>query len=240
MIPIDCIGLGKDYGSQAVLRDVTFSVDAGMVRALIGANGAGKTTLLKILATLITPSTGQARIGGEDVAGKSERVRKGIGYISSEERSFYWRLTGRQNLRFFAVLQRMNAAQSEERIDSLLGRLGLEKMGNRRFQEYSTGMKQSLAIARGLLHDPPVILADEPTRSLSPEAAMRFYEIIRDEAEKGKAILFASHNLAEVDRLADTFICLDEGRVVAEGKRGDLSMRTGIIRDGSLPVAGRL
>lgn len=214
VISIECIDLSKDYSSRRVLSGITFHVEAGSVCALTGANGAGKTTLLKILSTLVTVSSGHARVCGADVALAPEKVRRCIGYITSEERSFYWRLTGRQNLRFFAALYGMDTVRREERIDMLLSRIGLDGMGDRIFREYSTGMKQALSIARGLLHDPQVVLADEPTRSLSVEASERFYDLVRAEAQKGKTILFASHDSAEVQHLTDVVVSLENGRVV--------------------------
>jgi ABC-2 type transport system ATP-binding protein len=234
---VACAGLGKVFGGRSVLCDLSFSVPHGSVCAIVGANGAGKTTLLKILATLVTPSAGRARVCGADVGKSPALARRRIGYMSSEERCFYWPLTGEQNLRFFAALEGMSRSASEAGITRLLDRLGLCQMRGRRFQEYSTGMKQLLSIARGLLHDPPVILADEPTRSLSPEASERFYDLVRDETKNGKTFLFASHNLPEVACLADTVLRLAEGRIAAQGQMKDVVERFPVSAGNSAGVS---
>lgn len=222
------MGLGKDFGPITSLHEFTLRVEGGKTCAVIGPNGAGKTTLFKILATLVAPTRGKALICGKDVTTASRHVCSTIGYVPSEERSFYWRLTGRQNLRFFGALHEMTRAKCDSRIDRLLEGLGLDGAADRRFGEYSAGMKQALSIARGLLHDPPVLLMDEPTRSLSHEASQRLYGLIRTEAEKGKAVLFSSHNLAEVDHMADTVVLLRKGRIVAAGAPEELRRKAGL------------
>jgi ABC-2 type transport system ATP-binding protein len=225
---VTCIDLGKSFAERAVLRHATFSVVEGSILALAGPNGAGKTTLLKILATLIIPSEGTAQICGKDIARDPIRVKRLIGFVSSEERSFYWRLTGRQNLRFFACLHGMSR-ESEPRIDMLLEAVGLKGKGDLRFREYSTGMKQALGIARGLLHDPPVLLLDEPTRSLGPPVARKVRGLLHGLAkEAGKAILIASQNLNELEDLADQFALLHQGNIRALGNRSALQQRAGL------------
>jgi ABC-2 type transport system ATP-binding protein len=214
-LAIECIGLGKSFGKRPAIQDVNLGVRKGSISALVGANGAGKTTLLKILATLIVPSCGTARICGEDiVAGDSIEIRRRIGFASSEERSFYWRLTGRQNLKFFASLHQLTGVEADRRIEPLLALSGLEEAASLPFRQYSTGMKQALGVARALLHDPPVLLLDEPSRSLSPDLAGRVHDLIRHEAKKnGKTILIASHNLNEVEKLCDETVVMHRGTV---------------------------
>jgi ABC-type multidrug transport system ATPase subunit len=233
-IPIECDHLGKNFGSRMALREVTLSVSRGEICALIGPNGSGKTTLLKILAGLIVPSGGTARICGEDVARNPRKAGAKIGFTSSEERSFYWRLTGRQNLKFFIALHNINGADGKMRIDSLLAKMGLKEMGDRRFREYSTGMKQALSITRALLHDPPVLLLDEPTRSLSPDVSLKFYELVRFQSGEGKTILFASQNLIEVERMADSVVILHKGDIRAAGTVAELRRQAGLSDDKGL------
>jgi ABC-2 type transport system ATP-binding protein len=233
-VTVECAHLSKNFGLVAALKEITLTVRPGTICALIGPNGAGKTTLLKILAGLIVPSSGTARVCGEDVARNPRKARAKIGFVSSEERSFYWRLTGRQNLKFFAALHQINGTEGKMRIDSLLEKMGLQEMGDRRFREYSTGMKQSLSIVRGLLHDPPVLLLDEPTRSLSPDVSQRFCDLVQFQASEGKTILFASHNLSEVVRMADSVVILHKGSIRAAGTLAELRRRAGFLNDKGL------
>jgi len=232
---IVCNHLNKSFGQRTVLREVTFEVRGGDILALVGRNGAGKTTLLKILATLITPTDGMVLIGGEDPSRNQLRVKRMIGFVSSEERSFYWRLTGRQNLQFFASLHGINGKEGRKRIDRLLDAIGLEGKGDLRFREYSTGMKQALGIARAMLHDPPVLLLDEPTRSLSPDVARKARQLFHDMAKReGKAILIASHNLSELEGLADHVAILHQGTIRALGDMPTLHQQAGLSGHGTL------
>lgn len=226
---IECLHLGKSFGKRMVLRDISFNLQGGNILTLVGPNGAGKTTLLKILATLITPDTGGASVAGADLIRNQRAVRRSIGFVSSEERSFYWRLTGRENLRFFAALHGVHGKKALARIDSLLEAVGLEAQGASRFREYSTGMKQALGIARAMLHDPPVLLLDEPTRSLGPDLARKVRRFLLDLAkQEGKAILWASQNLNELEELADQAGILHQGAIRAIGSIPALQQQAGL------------
>ena len=178
-----------------VLRGVDLTVDAGEWLGLIGDNGAGKTTLLKIIAGLILPSAGTVRVTGLEVASHGQAVRDAVGYVLADERSFHWRLTPRQNLRFFAALERLGSKEAEPRIEELLARLDLAENGDRPFYELSTGMRQRLAIARSLLRRPRVLLMDEPTRSVDAAHAEAVWPLVRAELEAvdGCAILVTHH-----------------------------------------------
>jgi ABC-2 type transport system ATP-binding protein len=145
--------------TTVALEDVTFAVKEGEVFGLIGPNGAGKTTLLKMLATLILPSKGSIRVSGHDIIANAFAVRQHIGLVSGEERSFYWRISGRKNLEFFSAFYNLSKKVAEKRIDELTALLGITAL-DRMVGKYSSGMKQRLALARGLLHDPPVCLMD--------------------------------------------------------------------------------
>lgn len=178
---IETINLCKKYSNKTALnifsknRDEMLSVDnvnlsikKGELCGLLGRNGAGKTTLIKMLSTLILPTTGAARVNNFDILTEDTKVRSSIGFISSDERSFYWRLTGKENLRFFASLQNIMPGEAGEKIEYFLSLVGLDGKGDVKFQNYSGGMKQRLAIARGVLHDPDILLMDEPTKGLDP------------------------------------------------------------------------
>lgn len=226
---IQCIGLTKGFGNKLVFQDIRFSVKKGHILALVGPNGAGKTTLLKIFASLIVPTGGRALVCGHDVIKNSIRAKRKIGFVPSEERSFYWRLSGRQNLRFFASLHNIQGQERNRRVNAALEAVGLGDKGNIRFSEYSSGMKQALGIARGILHDPPALLLDEPTRSLSPDVAGKVRKLINNKAKKeGKAVLIASHNLKEVEDLADGISIIHHGVIKALGSLSDLKTLAGI------------
>jgi ABC-2 type transport system ATP-binding protein len=199
------------------LRDVSFDVNTGEIFGLIGRNGAGKTTLTKIVATLVQPTTGSVSVRGHDSVSDDEHVRREIGLSTAEERSFYWRLTAEQNLMFFARLHGLRDRVAKQRIKELFARLELEEVSRRRFGELSTGNKQRLAVARALLSNPPVLLLDEPTRSLDPLAAARMREMISSLAQQDPpvTILFTSHNLTEVETLCERVAIISRGRIRA-------------------------
>lgn len=199
------------------LRDVSFEVRAGEIFGLIGRNGAGKTTLTKIVATLVQPTTGDVSVLGDDSVRHDESVRRKIGLATAEERSFYWRLTGEQNLLFFARLHGLSDRTAKQRISELFAKLELEEVARRRFGEMSTGNKQRLAVARAMLSQPPVLLLDEPTRSLDPLAAARMRELIRSLAQQDPpvTIFLTSHNLAEVETLCERVAIISRGRIRA-------------------------
>jgi ABC-2 type transport system ATP-binding protein len=206
---------GKD--PVEALRDVSFEVEPGEIFGLIGRNGAGKTTLTKIVATLVQPTTGNVSVLGHDSVTDDEHVRRHVGLATAEERSFYWRLTSEQNLMFFARLHGLSDRTAKQRIDDLFGKLELDEVARRRFGELSTGNKQRLAVARALLASPPVLLLDEPTRSLDPLAAARMRELIRSLAEQDPpvTILLTSHNLTEVETLCARVAILSRGHIRA-------------------------
>ena len=206
---------GKD--PVEALRDVSFEVETGEIFGLIGRNGAGKTTLTKIVATLVQPTTGNVSVHGYDSVSNDEHVRRDVGLATAEERSFYWRLTSEQNLMFFARLYGLSDRTAKQRIKDVFTKLELDEVARRRFGELSTGNKQRLAVARAMLASPPVLLLDEPTRSLDPLAAARMRELIRSLAKQDPpvTILLTSHNLAEVETLCARVAILSRGRIRA-------------------------
>jgi ABC-type multidrug transport system ATPase subunit len=234
-VAIECIDLNKNFGRRTTLQSISLRVGQGMVMAVVGSNGSGKTTLLRILATLLLPSGGTARILGLDVQRDPLQIQRRIGYVSSEERSFYWRLTSRQNLHFFASLHGISQAERDRRIDALLKAVGIEEIADIPVRECSSGMKQLLGLIRGMLHDPPVLLLDEPTRSLAPDIARRVQHMIRQAAEADrKTVLIASHNLIEVEHIADEIIILHRGVIKASGTLAQLCLSAGVTHGGGL------
>jgi len=211
------------------VEEVDLVVEKGEVFGILGPNGAGKTTLIKILCTLILPTAGSARINGFDIEKESGRVRESIGLVTTDERSFYWRLTGRQNLEFFASLHNFYSDDARNMVDDLLGVVDLKYAADERFLNYSAGMKQRMAIARGLLNDPAVLFMDEPTRSLDPGAAQGLREFIKGEivGERGKTIFISTHNLEEAEELCDRVAIFDDGRIKVIGSPADLKASLG-------------
>lgn len=183
------------------LRNLNLSIQEGEFFGLMGPNGSGKTTLLKILANLILPDQGTVQIGGA------------IGLVSGDERSFYWRLTGRQNLEFFASLCQLAPKEGKKRIAKLCEDLEILNP-NRPFQEYSTGLKQRFALARSLLHDPPILLLDEPTRGLDKKSAEGFRARIQQLVQREKkTVIYATHLVEEASTLFDRAGILNQGRL---------------------------
>ncbi len=199
------------------LRDVSIDIRRGEIFGLIGRNGAGKTTLTKIIATLVQPTSGTVTVHNCDSVRDDARVRAQIGLASAEERSFYWRLTAEQNLMFFARLYGLSMRNARQRIAQLLAQFDLEELARRRFGELSTGNKQRMAVARAMLNTPPVLLLDEPTRSLDPLAASRMRILIGSLADSTPpvTVLLTSHNLAEIEELCARVAVINGGCIRA-------------------------
>jgi ABC-2 type transport system ATP-binding protein len=199
------------------LAGVSFTVGAGETLALVGANGAGKSTLLRILATLLLPTRGTVCLAGHDAVRNAAAVRRSLGFHSGADIGFYPRLNGRENLLFFAALNNLSRQQARKRTQELTDLLGLGEALDRQVRTLSTGTVQRLSLARALLHEPRILLLDEPTRSLDPLAAAEFRRFLREEVvgRCGTTLLFASHTLAEVEQLANRIVILEEGRLVA-------------------------
>jgi ABC-2 type transport system ATP-binding protein len=205
------------------LKNVSFEIAENEIFGLIGKNGAGKTTLTKIIATLVQPTGGQVSVKNFDSVKDEVKVRSLIGLATAEERSFYWRLTSEQNLLFFARLYGMTDKSARNRIDEVFERLGLNELKKRRFAELSTGNKQRLAVARALLPSPPVLLLDEPTRSLDPLAAAEMRDLIR--SLQGVSVLLTSHNLSEVEELCNRVAIISKGEIRTVGTPKNLRLR---------------
>ncbi len=199
------------------LHNINLKISSGDVFCLLGPNGAGKTTLLKILCGLIIPSDGKALISGFDSTFQKQRIKKEIGFVINEERSFYWRLTGIQNLKFFATLNNMNYQYAKNRIDEVVELTDIKDFINDSFSNYSSGMKQKLAIARALLTKPKIIIMDEPTRSLDPMSVARLKDFVINLLNKdiGKTLLIATHDIKFVEEIYHCSIgILDKGKLL--------------------------
>lgn len=194
---------------------ISFSVAKGEIFGLLGPNGAGKTTMIKMLCTLIAPTSGDAFINGYSVAKDQQKVRENLGVMLTGERTLYWKLTGRENLEYFAALYHMDPSYAKRRIDELLDLVGLEGRENMFVENYSTGMRIRLSFAKALLNEAPVLLFDEPTASLDPQSSRLIRDMIRDLKKAGHAIILTTHNMEEADALSDRVAIIDHGRIVA-------------------------
>ena len=197
------------------VEDVSFNIKSGELFGLLGPNGAGKTTTVKMLATLLIPTKGTATIMGNDVVKDAQEVRKRIGFIFGGERGLYWRLSGIDNLRYFASLYGVEPDVSKKRISYLLEMVGLKDRGKERVEGYSRGMKQRLHVARTLLHDPEILFLDEPTIGLDPVGAREFREVIRNLQSEKKTILLTTHYMFEADSLCERVAVIDKGTIIA-------------------------
>jgi len=207
------------------VRGVSFAIEKGELFGLLGPNGAGKTTTIKMLITLLIPTSGSARVLGYDVVKDAREVRKRIGYVFGGERGVYERLSGYDNLRYFAELYGVPAKIQKQRIEELLELVGLKGREHERAEGYSRGMKQRLHVARGLLHDPEVLFLDEPTIGLDPVGARELRATIASLTDAGKTILLTTHYMFEADALCDRIAVISQGQIVAEGTPGQLKSR---------------
>ena len=211
-----------DRPSTTAVREVNLDVRKGELFGLLGPNGAGKTTLTKMLCTLIAPTMGDATIAGHSLR-EAEAVKRKVGLVVTDERSFYWRLSGRRNLLFFAALHRLFGAEAEKRVDAALAAVDLHNVGDRWFDKYSTGMKQRLAIARSLIHRPEILFLDEPSRSLDPTATNRLHNLVTDLVDEQKLTVFLiTHDLVEAEKLCHRVAVMYRGEVQAIGQPAGL------------------
>lgn len=210
-------------GRQTAAREEITAVDGvdlqirrGELFGLLGPNGAGKTTAIRMLCTLLEPSSGVARVWGHDVTRDAEAVRRSIGVLLTGERSVYWKLTGRENLAYFAALYGVPNDVAHRRIAGLLEQVELTLRADDLVERYSTGMRQRLALIKVMLHDPPVLLLDEPTTGLDPQAARNIRDLIRRlHREEGKTIILTTHYMEEADQLCGRVGIIDHGRIIA-------------------------
>ncbi len=215
--------LEENRGRRRSVRQEILAVDhvdlrisRGEMFGLLGPNGAGKTTTIRMLCTLLEPTEGTARVLGADVVKEAEEVRRRIGVVLMGERSVYWKLTGRENLEYFAALYHVPASVARQRIETLLAEVELTGRADDLVERYSTGMRQRLALVKAMVHDPPVLLLDEPTTGLDPQAARNIRDRIRHlQRSEGKTIILTTHYMEEADQLCARVGIIDHGRIIA-------------------------
>lgn len=223
--------LSKTYQNRGkvvtAVSSITFAVNRGELFGLFGPNGAGKSTLVRMLTTLLVPTSGTATVNGYDVVRQEMQVRASIGLVTAEERSFYGRLTARQNLQFYAAMQNVPRPQIARRIAAVLELFGLGHKADAAVQSLSTGQKQRLNMARALIHDPPILFLDEPTKSMDVQTSDFVKALIRDELvnRQGKTVVFISHELYEMENFCDRVIILANGTMQAIGTPAELGAR---------------
>jgi ABC-2 type transport system ATP-binding protein len=213
--------LSKKFGDFLAVDGVNLEVKAGEVLALLGPNGAGKTTTVRMLTSVLRPTSGWARIAGYDVVEKPEKVRASVGVLT-EQHGLYGRMPGDEYLDFFAQIYGMDDVTRRQQVDYLLNQFGLDEARHRRVAEYSKGMRQKLALARALIHNPLVLLLDEPTSAMDPESARLVRNSITELRSAERSIILCTHNLAEAEELADQIAIIRRGKIIAQGSPNGL------------------
>ena len=216
----------KKRGEIRAADGISFRVAPGQIYGLLGANGAGKTTTLRLLATLLQPTSGTATVAGFDVAREAQQVRANVGFLAAST-ALYGRLTAREMITYFGRLNGMTAAAIRARITALSAELDMAEFLDRRCDKFSTGMKQKTSIARTLVHDPAVMIFDEPTLGLDVMTARAIVKFVRDCRARGKTVIYSTHVMSEVEKLCDTIGIIHGGKLLAEGPLAELRARYG-------------
>ena len=221
---LDIRHLRKSFGPLVAVDDVSFAVERGQLVGLLGPNGAGKTTTVSMIAGLLTPDRGDVLIGGARLAGDTDPKKRRIGLVP-QDLALYDEMSARANLRFFGALYGLSGAALDQAIASALDLVGLADRINDRVATYSGGMKRRLNLAAGLLHDPDILLLDEPTVGVDPQSRNAIFGNLELLKSRGKALLYTTHYMEEVERLADRIVVVDHGRVIADDTLAGLQSR---------------
>jgi sodium transport system ATP-binding protein len=216
----------KKRGVITAVNDVSFTCRPGQIYGLLGANGAGKTTTLRLLATLLQPTSGAARLAGFDAATEANQVRAHVGFLAAST-ALYGRLTAREMITYFGRLNGLADATIKERLNRLAAELDMRDFLDRRCDKFSTGMKQKTSIARTLIHDPAVMIFDEPTLGLDVMTARSIVKFVRDCRNRGKTVIYSTHVMSEVEKICDVIGIIHDGRLVTEGTLAELRQRFG-------------
>ncbi len=217
----------RKRGDIRAADDISFRVEPGQIYGLLGANGAGKTTTLRMLATLLKPSSGSATVAGFDVTSVPEKVRGQVGFLAAST-ALYGRLTARETIAYFGELNGLGKEEIARRTERLAEQLDMWEFIDRRVDKFSTGMKQKTSIARTLIHDPAVMIFDEPTLGLDVMAARTIVRFIRDCRDRGKTVIYSTHVMSEVEKLCDVIGVVHGGKLLAEGTLAGLRASSGL------------
>ncbi len=221
---IETIDLSKEFDGVWAVDSLNLTVSTGQILALLGPNGAGKTTTIRMLTTILKPSRGKARIMGYDILTQAEEVRAHMGVLT-EQHGLYPRMRAREYLEFFGRTYKMERSMLQKQIEELLVYFGLNEAQDKRLGQYSKGMRQKLALARALIHDPTVLLLDEPTSAMDPASARLVRNAIQQLRSKDRAIVICTHNLAEAEELADQIAIIRQGRLILQGTPAELKRK---------------
>lgn len=214
----------KKGGNINAVDTVTFNCKAGEIYGLLGPNGAGKTTTLRLLSTALKPTSGSAEVNGHDIVREADAVRADIGFLSSAT-GLYRRLTAREMIEYFGELNNLKNEALKRRVDELVELMGIGEFANRKCDKLSTGQKQRVSICRSIVHDPPVMIFDEPAEGLDIIAAEIIVKFIKTCRDQGKCVIFSSHIMREAEELCDRIGIINKGRLITEGTLGDLKKR---------------
>lgn len=217
--------ISKEFKGFKAVDKVSFEVSAGEIFGLLGPNGAGKTTTLRMLATTLKPNGGTAEIAGHDILRQPEAVRSALGVLTAEV-GLYGRLTARENVRYFGQLYGINGKRLEDRINEVFKLLEIESFADRKTENFSTGMKQKVAIARAILHDPPVLIFDEPTSGLDVIASQTVINFIKRAQEMGKCIILSTHIMVEAQKLCKRASIIFNGKIIAYDSVANILKKT--------------
>jgi len=223
---IEARGLTKRYGEVTAADDVTFTVAPGEVVGLLGPNGAGKTTVLRMLAGVLTPTAGEARIAGHGAEGEAFELKRSLGFLTGDT-ALYQRLTPREVLRYFGRLHEIPEPELDRRIEALVDRFRLRDFADRPCGKLSAGQKQRANIARAFLHDPPALVLDEPTTALDVVTGRFLLDAFRQARAAGKAILFSTHVLGDAEALCDRVVLIHQGKLLDQGTVAEVCQRAG-------------
>jgi len=213
--------LEKTLGSNKVLRGISLEAHSGEIFGLLGPNGAGKTTTLRIICTLLTPDAGSVDVLGFDTKTAPQEVRRRVGVVTAEI-GVYPRLSARENISYFAELSGLLSGDLNRRVNAVIERLDMASFASQRAESLSSGQKQKVAIARAIVHDPPVLMFDEPTSNLDVLASREIRQFMVESKQRGKCVIFSTHVLHDAERLCDRVTIIHQGRVVADGATADV------------------
>ncbi len=229
--------LEKTLGKNKVLRGISFSAQPGEIFGLLGPNGAGKTTTLRIICTLLSPDSGRVEVLGFDTRTAPQEVRKRVGVVTADI-GIYPRLSARENIAYFAQLSGVPDADLKRRVDAVIERLDVNSFADQRAESLSSGQKQKLAIARAIVHDPQVLMFDEPTSNLDVLASREVREFMVESKERGKCVIFSTHVMHDAERLCDRLAILHQGQVVASGSTAEVRGARRDLEDAFLELVG--
>jgi len=229
--------LGKTLGKNQVLRGISFHAQHGEIFGLLGPNGAGKTTTLRIICTLMSPDSGTVDVLGFDTRKAPEEVRRRIGVVTADI-GVYPRLSARENIAYFAQLSEVPDRELRRRVDAVIERLDIGSFADQRAESLSSGQKQKVAIARAIVHDPQVLMFDEPTSNLDVLASREVREFMVESKSRGKCVIFSTHVMHDAERLCDRITILHEGRVVASGPTAEVRGSRRELEDAFLELVG--